>query len=65
MMRIGILVALIMLALLAGAGVTAPAAAPAASSAARITFALHPGPGALWVCLHGRGRCRHMLIHQP
>jgi hypothetical protein len=65
MMRIGILVALIMLALLAGVGATAPAAAPAAGFPRRITFTLHSGPGALWVCLPGRRRCRHMLMHQP
>ncbi len=65
MMRIGILVALIMLALLAGAGVRSPVAAPAAGSALRITFSLHSGPGAVWTCLRGRRRCRHMLIRQP
>ena len=63
MMRIGILVALIMLALLAGAGVTAPAAAPAASSAARITFTVHSGPGAVWLCLRGQPAGRREWLH--
>jgi hypothetical protein len=55
--RIGLIVALAMLAVLAGAGGVAPRSAPAARAAVS-------GPEAVWMC-HPGGRCLHMMVHQP
>jgi len=55
--RIGLIVVVALLALLAGAGGVAPRSAPAARAAVS-------GPEAVWMC-HPGGRCLHMMVHQP
>ena len=55
--RIGLIVVVAMLALLAGAGGVAPRSAPAARAAVR-------APEAVWVC-HPGGRCLHMVVYLP
>ena len=55
--RIGLIVALAMLALLAGAGGVAPQRAPAAGAAVS-------GREAVWLC-HPGSRCLHMMEHPP
>jgi len=55
--RIGLIVVVAMLALLASAGGVAPRSAPAARAAVL-------GPEAVWVC-HPGGRCLHMVVYLP
>ena len=55
--RIGLIVVLAMLALLAGAGGVAPRSAPAARAAVS-------EPAAVWLC-HPDGRCLHMMVRHP
>jgi hypothetical protein len=57
--RIGLIVLLAMLALLAGVGGGSPGALPAAQ-----LTPVKRSPAAVWVCYPG-GRCLHMLVRRP
>jgi hypothetical protein len=64
--RIGLIVVLAMLALLAGVGGGAPGALPAVqpTPAGHRLIPLRPSPASVWVC-HPGSACLHMLVHQP
>jgi len=58
--RIGLIVLLAMLALLAGVG----GGSPGAFTAVPRLKPVGPRPAAVWMC-HPGSACLHMLVHQP